>query len=74
MEDREAQEERADLISRTFALITAKCEDAATLAAKSQGRQLSAVLREKAEMLRDLMSETSTVIDCITALLAGREA
>ena len=74
MEDREAQEERADLISRTFALITAKCEDAATLAAKSQGCQLSAVLREKAEMLRDLMSETSTVIDCITALLAGREA
>ena len=74
MNDREAQEERADLISRTFALITAKCEDAATLAAESQGRQPSDVLRENAEKLQDLMSETSTVIDCVTALLTGREA
>ena len=74
MNDSEAQEERADLISRTFALITAKCEDAATLGAECQGRQPSEVLRENAEKLRDLMSETSTVIDCITALLAVREA
>ena len=74
MNDREALEVRADLISRTFALITAKCEDAASLAAESQRRHSSEVLRENAEKLRDLMSETSTVIDCITALLAVREA
>ena len=74
MDDCEAQEERAELISRTFALITAKCEDAATLAAESQGRQPSEVLRENAEKLRDLTSEISTVIDRITELLAIQEA
>ena len=73
MNDREAQEERANLISRTFALITAKCEDVSALAAESQRRQPSEVLRENAEKLRDLMSEACTVIDCITALLAVRE-
>lgn len=73
MDDREAQEKRGELISGTFALITAKCEDAATLAAECQGRQLTEVLRENAEKLLDLMSEASTILDCITALLSERE-
>ena len=39
MDDLEAREERAELVSRTFALITAKLEDAATLAADCHARE-----------------------------------
>lgn len=69
MDDREKLEERAELVSRTFALITAKLEDAATLAAESQGRHPRVTLRENAEKLRDLLAEAITVSDCVIALL-----
>ena len=74
MDDREAQEERAELISRTFALITAKCEDAATLAAECQGRHSNQILRENGERLRELISEASTIVDCVMELLSRSEA
>ena len=70
MDDLEAPEERAELVSRTFALITAKLEDAATLAAESQGRHPPVMLRENAEKLRDMLTQAITVSDCVIALLA----
>lgn len=69
MDDREAQDERAELISRTFALITAKLEDAAVIATDSQGRRPIDELRENAENLHERLTETATVIDCLVALL-----
>ena len=70
MDYREAQQERAELVSRTFALITAKLEDAAALAAQSQGRQPLDALRKNAEKLREILVETATVADCVTVLLS----
>ena len=69
MDDREAQEKRSELVSRTFALITAKCEDAATLAAECQGDHSDQLLRENGERLRDLISEAGTIVDCVMELL-----
>ena len=74
MDDREAQEERAELISRTFALITAKCEDSATLASECQGSHSNQMLRENGERLRDLISEAGTIVDCVMALLCRSQA
>ena len=74
MEDRESRDERAELISRTFALIIAKCGDATTLAAECQGRHPTELLRENAEKLRDLISEAGTIVDCVLELLRGSEA
>lgn len=69
MDDLEAREERAELVSRTFALITAKLEDAATLATECQGRHPPTALRENAENLRDMLAEAITALDCVIALL-----
>ena len=73
MDDREAEETRAELVSRTFALMTAKCEDAATLAAECQGHHSNQMIRENSERLRDLISEADTIIDCVMALLCRAE-
>ena len=69
MDDREAKETRAELVSRIFALVTAKCEDAATLAVECQGHRTNQMLRENGERLRDLISEASTIIDSVMELL-----
>ena len=37
MVDREREEQRADLVSRLFVLLTSRFEDAATIAAECQG-------------------------------------
>ena len=74
MDDREAQEKRAELVSQTFALITAKCEDAAALAAECQDGHSDQMLRENGERLRDLISEAGTIIDCVLGLLCRSEA
>ena len=57
--DQEEQEERAELISRMFALLTAKLEDAATLAAESQSRRASAELIEKATLFANWFARRS---------------
>ena len=67
--DEEKQEERAKLILGMFALINAKLEDAATLAAESQGRRASAELIQKASALRELVCEALIVVEGIEALI-----
>ena len=67
--DQEEQEERAELISRMFALLTAKLEDAATLAAESQSRRASAELIENASALRELVREALIVAEGVEALI-----
>lgn len=69
MDDAEDQENPAELISRMFALLTAKLEDAATIAAECQGRLPSEQLREGAAKLEDLVSQTATVAAAVSALL-----
>ena len=67
--DEEQQQERADLISRVFALITGKLEDAATLAVECQGRRRKEELRNDAMKLQDLCTEAKTITEAVTALL-----
>ena len=67
--DQEEQEERTELVSRMFALLTAKLEDAATLAAESQGRHAIAELIENASALRELVREALIVVDGVEALI-----
>ena len=67
--DEEQQRERADLLSRLFALITMKLEDAAGIAAECQGRRPVAELRDGAEKLDDLITEVGTVLAGSAALL-----
>ena len=67
--DQEEHEERTELVSRMFTLITAKLEDAATLAAESQGRRASAELIKNANALRELVREALVVIDGVGALI-----
>lgn len=65
----EEQQQRSELISRMFALITGKLEDAATLAAESQGRYSTKELTENAAAPRELVSEVLTVVDAIEGLV-----
>jgi hypothetical protein len=69
--DEEQQRERADLLSRLFALITMKLEDAGGIAADCQGRRPTEALREGAERLEVLLVEASTVRAAAAALLNG---
>lgn len=69
MIDPEDQENRVELISRMFALLTAKLEDAATICAECQGRLPPEQLREGATKVEDLVSQTATVAAAVTALL-----
>lgn len=70
MEDPDDHEDRAELISRMFALLTAKLEDAATIAAECQGRLPPQQLRERAGTLEDLVGETATLSAAVAALIA----
>lgn len=67
--DEEQQRERADLISRMFALITAKLEDAATIAAECQRRRTREELRDNAMKLHELCTEATSITEAVTVLL-----
>lgn len=69
MDDTEVPEERADLTSRLFALLTARLEDAAAIAAECQGRGSSEELRQRAQQLASLLDEAATVDAGALALL-----
>ena len=66
-------EERSEHMSRVFALLTAKLEDAATLAADCQGRRTTAELRRGAKQIAELASETATIAAALSALLSPDE-
>jgi hypothetical protein len=64
------EEERRDLIGRLFALLTAKSEDAAGLAAEGQGKDVPYAKRfHLAEAIRVLGDELEIVADAATAIL-----
>ena len=67
--DEEQQRQRADLISRLFALITMKLEDAAGIAADCQGRRAINELNTHARQLNVLICEVATVLAGTAALL-----
>lgn len=67
--DEEQQRQRADLISRLFALITMKLEDAAGIAADCQGRRTIDELHAPAKKLDLLISDVATVLAGTAALL-----
>lgn len=68
--DQEEAAERAELISRMFALVTAKLEDGATIAAESQRRLPTEELRASAAKLRGLAHEIMTIADGIGSLVS----
>lgn len=64
------EEQRRDLVSRLFALLTAKLEDAAGLAAEAQGaRSEVAVLIDHAEHIASLAQEAEVLADAAGGLL-----
>lgn len=67
--DAEQAEERAALISRMFALLTARFEDAAEIAAGCQARLDRAELLEGANKLLDSCQECVTVAAAILEIL-----
>ena len=69
--DEEQQRGAADLLSRLFALITMKLEDAAGIAADCQGRRPTEELREGVKKLDVLIAEVGTVLAGTAALLAN---
>jgi hypothetical protein len=69
MDDGEQNQERADLIAQLFAMVTAKCEDAATIAVDCQGQKTSLDLLTGAEQITALAAETQTLAAAIAALL-----
>ena len=69
--DDEQKRERGDHLSRLFALITMKLEDAAGIAADCQGRRPREELRQHAEKLETLIAEAGTTVAAALALVAG---
>lgn len=69
MTDEADLEHRREQISRTFALLTAKLEDAATLAVDGQGAHTDEALQSLAEGIADLASEAATIAGALAALL-----
>lgn len=74
MVDQERQDQRADLVSRLFAQLTARFEDAATIAAECQGAQLVEELVEGAERLSDIAQDAATVAEAIVEILGPQPA
>lgn len=69
MGDAEDQEQLAELLSRLFALLTAKLEDASAIAANCQARLTAGRLRSGAADLEDLAAEAATLAAAASALL-----
>lgn len=70
MNDEANQEHRSEQIARTFALLTAKLEDATTLAVDGQAPLADEELRVLALQITDLASEAATIAGALAALLA----
>ena len=69
MVDQERQDERADLVSRLFAQLTSRFEDAATIAAECQGDRPAEELKRGAEGLREIGQDAATVAEVIDELI-----
>lgn len=69
MKEHEDQERRRDLISALYALITAKLEDAATIAAECQAARPSSELLEGAGNVTELSREAMLLAAAILAIL-----
>ena len=65
-------EERADRIAAAFALLTAKLEDAATLAANGQGPRSDPELAAIFTQIETIAAEVQTISGALAALLADR--
>lgn len=63
------EQERAERIAAAFALLTAKLEDAAGLAADGQGPGSDAELRELARQVADLAGDVNTIAGALAAIL-----
>ena len=61
--------ERGDLLSRLFALINMKLEDAAGIAADCSGRRPRDELQQDAKKLETLIAEAGTTVAAALALL-----
>lgn len=72
--DEEQHQERAELISRMFALLTAKLEDGAGIAGEAQARDLPLEqVHDAANRLIELGREITTVAEAIAGLNPGRD-
>ncbi|MEO6388900.1 MAG: hypothetical protein ABIT16_01140 [Croceibacterium sp.] len=70
--DQEAeQEHRREQISRPFALLTGKLEDAATLAVEGQGPQSDQALVALAEQIAGLAGKSAIISGALAVLLAA---
>lgn len=70
MSDEAEREHRGEQISRTFALLTAKLEDAATLAVDGQAPQADNQLKILALQIAELAGEAATIAGTLGALLS----
>lgn len=57
-----------ELLSRLFALLTARLEDGATLAVEGQRRQPPSDQPERAQALATLVRDAGTIADAVVAL------
>lgn len=73
MGDEADGEYRAERIGAAFALLTAKLEDAATIAAEGQGRHREKQLHDQAEQIAELAGEASTIAGALAALLISKK-
>lgn len=69
MGDEASDEDRSDRISAVFALLTAKLEDSATIAAECQGRRTDEELINGARRVADLAGEATTIAGALSVLL-----
>ena len=73
MGDEAEQEHRRQWISAAFALVTAKLEDAATIAVEGQGRHSIDQLRTCAEQIAGLAGGVATIAGALAASLGESE-
>jgi hypothetical protein len=70
MTDEAEREHYSRHISRTFALLTAKLEDAAALAVDGQGPQTGVALLALAQQVAGLAAEAAIIAEALAVLLA----
>jgi hypothetical protein len=64
---------RAELISRLFALLTAQLEDGATLALEGQGRQTLAAQDERAQTLEAQVRDAHTIAQALVDITSRQQ-
>jgi hypothetical protein len=74
MAGREERDNRADIVSAMFALLTARLEDAAGMAGNSQARLADKNLRANIATIEGIIAEAGTVAKAIAALLRRSSA